>query len=347
MADPLIRVDGLTKIFGSDPAALMTSVRAGMSKADILSQTGHAVALRGIDLSIERAEVFVIMGLSGSGKSTLLRHFNRLVEPTDGRITVDGIDVMGLNPNELMQFRRRKMAMVFQHFALLPHRRVIDNAAYGLRVQGVAKKERHEKAGHWLDTVGLAGYESQYPAQLSGGQRQRVGLARALCTDAEVLLMDEPFSALDPLIRGEMQGELAELQSRLRKTIVFITHDLDEALLLGDRIAILNDGELIQVGTPAEILLAPTSDHVAAFLQGVNRARALSVAMVMTPPGSPDKPAATRGTPALAPGARLEEVIATVLESEGPLPVINAEGQLCGELSRQTLALVLAPERTR
>jgi glycine betaine/proline transport system ATP-binding protein len=347
MADPLIRIDGLTKIFGSDPASVIASVRGGISKVDILSQTGHAVALRTIDLSIERAEVFVIMGLSGSGKSTLLRHFNRLVEPTEGRIAVDGIDVTGLNPAELRQFRRRKMAMVFQHFALLPHRRVIDNAAYGLTVQGIAKKERHIKARRWLGAVGLTGYESQYPSQLSGGQRQRVGLARALCTDAEVLLMDEPFSALDPLIRGEMQDQLAELQSRLRKTIVFITHDLDEALRLGDRIAILNDGELIQVGTPAEILLAPTSDHVAAFVRGVNLARALSVAMVMTPPSSPAPPSAAGGMPALAPSARLEEVIAAVLESDSPLPVVDAEGRLCGELSRQTLALALAPGRTQ
>ncbi len=202
------------------------------------------------------------MGLSGSGKSTMIRHFNRLIDPTMGQILVEGVDVMQLSPKELEEFRRHKMSMVFQRFGLLPHRTVVDNVAYGLEIQGIKKEARLAKANEWLETVGLKGYENQYPAQLSGGQQQRVGLARALATDAEILLMDEAFSALDPLIRSEMQDQLIELQEKLHKTIIFITHDLDEALRLGDRIAILKDGELVQQGSPDEILLHPADEYV-------------------------------------------------------------------------------------
>lgn len=226
----------------------------------------------------------MIMGLSGSGKSTLIRHFNRLIDPTKGKIDVEGSDVMQMNSKELEEFRRHKMSMVFQRFGLFPHRKVIDNVGYGLEVQGMKKEERNKHAQEWLDTVGLKGYEEQYPSQLSGGQQQRVGLARALCTNAEILLMDEAFSALDPLIRSEMQDQLIELQEKLHKTIVFITHDLDEALRLGDRIAILKDGELVQTGTPDDILLNPADDYVEAFVKDVNRARALTVETVMQKP---------------------------------------------------------------
>jgi len=281
---PLIQVNGLYKVFGNDPASVMADVRSGMSKDDILAKTGHAVGLKDINLDIHKGSIFVIMGLSGSGKSTLIRHFNRLIEPTEGSITVDGTDVMSLNAKGLEQFRRHKMSMVFQHFGLMPHRTVIENVGYGLMVQGVAKNERVQKAKAWLDAVGLAGYEAQYPAQLSGGQQQRVGLARALCTDADILLMDEAFSALDPLIRSEMQDQLIALQEKLRKTIIFITHDLDEALRIGDYIAILKDGELSQVGRPEEILLKPADDYVEAFVRDVNRARVLTADVVMKPP---------------------------------------------------------------
>ncbi|MBN0986943.1 quaternary amine ABC transporter ATP-binding protein [Amphritea pacifica] len=280
----LIKIEGLYKLFGNNPKKFMPLVHAGKSKDEILAETGHTLGLKDINLTINKGEIFVIMGLSGSGKSTLIRHFNRLIDPTEGVIEVEGTDVMKLPQKELEQFRRHKMSMVFQRFGLLPHKSVVDNVAYGLAIQGVSKTERGAKAKEWLETVGLAGYEDQYPAQLSGGQQQRVGLARALCTDAEILLMDEAFSALDPLIRSEMQDQLIELQQKLHKTIIFITHDLDEALRIGDRIAILKDGEMVQQGEPEDILLHPADDYVEAFVRDVNRARALTVETVMKDP---------------------------------------------------------------
>ncbi|MCG9749594.1 glycine betaine/L-proline ABC transporter ATP-binding protein [Vibrio brasiliensis] len=283
MTKPLIEISGLYKVFGPKPKSVIERVKQGDSKDQVLAETGHTVGLKEINLKIKQGEIFVIMGLSGSGKSTLIRHFNRLIDPTEGQILVEGTDVMQLSQKELEDFRRHKMSMVFQRFGLLPHRKVIDNVAYGLEIQGIDKAQRMDKANQWLETVGLKGYENQYPSQLSGGQQQRVGLARALCTDAEILLMDEAFSALDPLIRSEMQDQLIELQEKLHKTIIFITHDLDEALRLGDRIAILKDGELVQQGTPDEILLHPADDYVEAFVKDVNRARALTVETVMSP----------------------------------------------------------------
>ena len=280
----LIRIQNLYKVFGSRPDKAMEQVHAGVGKDQLLSDHEHALGLKNINLSIKKGEIFVIMGLSGSGKSTLIRHFNRLIDPTAGQVIVDGEDIMQLNRKQLEQFRRQKMAMVFQRFGLMPHRNIIENVSYGLTVQGVKKQERLAKASEWMETVGLKGYEEQYPAQLSGGQQQRVGLARALCTDAEILLMDEALSAIDPLIRSEMQDQLIELQEKLHKTVVFITHDLDEALRLGDRIAILKDGELVQLGKPEEILLHPATDYVEAFVRDVNRARALTVETVMKPP---------------------------------------------------------------
>ncbi|NQV58478.1 MAG: glycine betaine/L-proline ABC transporter ATP-binding protein [Alphaproteobacteria bacterium] len=284
MPEPQIRIEGLYKVFGNRAQSVMPMVKEGRSKDEILAETGHAVGLNDINLTINKGEIFVVMGLSGSGKSTLIRHFNRLIDPTAGRIMVDDVDVIELNAKELNQFRRQRMSMVFQNFGLMPHRTVLENVAYGLAVQGVDKVTRHDKASQWLDTVGLAGYGQQYPSQLSGGQQQRVGLARALCTDADILLMDEAFSALDPLIRSEMQDQLIELQGRLHKTIIFITHDLDEALRIGDRIAILKDGKLSQVGRPEEILLNPADAYVEAFVRDVNRARVLTAEVVMKPP---------------------------------------------------------------
>ncbi|RVU86608.1 glycine betaine/L-proline ABC transporter ATP-binding protein [Leucothrix sargassi] len=281
---PLIRVERLYQLFGDSPKKHIHLVHEGKTKDEILKETGHTLGLKDINLEINKGETFVIMGLSGSGKSTLIRHFNRLIEPTEGRILIDDDqDVLKLSAKELQHLRRKRMSMVFQRFGLMPHRNVLENTAYGLSVQGVKRSERNAKAKEWLKTVGLEGYEKQFPSQLSGGQQQRVGLARAFCTDADVLLMDEAFSALDPLIRSEMQDQLVELQETLNKTIIFITHDLDEALRLGDRIAILKDGELIQVGTPEKILLEPATDYVEAFVKDVNRARALTVDTVMKP----------------------------------------------------------------
>lgn len=271
-----IEVRNICKVFGPRPERWMDAVKAGISKEKLLADSGHTLGLRDISLSIEEGSIYVIMGLSGSGKSTLIRHFNRLIEPSSGQILVDGMDVVGLNRSALEKFRQQKMSMVFQRFGLFPHRTVIENVAYGLKVQGMSKPERREKAQHWLEQVGLAGFGQQYPHQLSGGMQQRVGLARALATDAEILLMDEAFSALDPLIRREMQDQLLQLQAQLNKTIVFITHDLDEALRLGNRIAILKDGELVQEGTPEDILLAPADEYVQSFLQDVNRSKVLN-----------------------------------------------------------------------
>jgi glycine betaine/proline transport system ATP-binding protein len=273
-----IEVRNIYKIFGSRPDRWLDAARNGVSKETLLAESGHTLGLRDISLSIDEGSIYVIMGLSGSGKSTLIRHFNRLIEPTAGQILVDGEDVVSLNKKALETFRQQKMSMVFQRFGLFPHRTVLENVAYGLKVQGVPKARRRERAQHWLEQVGLTGFGEQYPHQLSGGMQQRVGLARALATDAEILLMDEAFSALDPMIRREMQDQLLQLQAQLNKTIVFITHDLDEALRLGNRIAILKDGELIQEGTPEDILLSPANDYVQAFLQDVNRGKVLNAA---------------------------------------------------------------------
>ncbi|PAW09714.1 MULTISPECIES: quaternary amine ABC transporter ATP-binding protein [Vibrio harveyi group] len=326
MTKPLIEISGLYKIFGRKPNSVIDRVKQGQSKDQILADTGHTVGLKDINLQIKKGEIFVIMGLSGSGKSTMIRHFNRLIDPTMGQILVEGVDVMKLSPKELEEFRRHKMSMVFQRFGLLPHRTVVDNVAYGLEIQGFKKDERLAKANEWLETVGLKGYENQYPAQLSGGQQQRVGLARALATDAEILLMDEAFSALDPLIRSEMQDQLIELQEKLHKTIIFITHDLDEALRLGDRIAILKDGELVQQGSPDEILLHPADEYVEAFVKDVNRARALTVETVMQPPAY--RIAATTIEEALIEMKRVKQDYAYHVTDEGYQGVVTKESLL-------------------
>ena len=270
---PLIEVRHVSKVFGSAPAKALQMVRGGMGKDELLARTGAVLALDDVSLSVDRGETFMVMGLSGSGKSTLIRHLNRLIDPTEGEITIDGVDVLGLPIRALEQFRRQKLAMVFQRFGLFPHRTVIDNVGYALEVRGMARAARRDRAAEWVSTVGLSGYENRYPAALSGGMQQRVGLARALCADTPILLMDEAFSALDPLIRSEMQDQLASLQARLQKTIVFITHDLDEALRLGDRIAMLKDGRIAQVGTPTEILNDPADDYVRAFVDIVGKRR--------------------------------------------------------------------------
>jgi glycine betaine/proline transport system ATP-binding protein len=262
-----IEVVHVYKLFGRRTDAALAMLRGGSNKAEVLEKTGCVVAINDLSLTIEGGEVFVIMGLSGSGKSTLVRHFNRLVDPTCGAIRVDGRDILQLDRRALQDFRRHSASMVFQGFGLLPHRTVLDNVGYGLNVRGEAKSVWRERSASWVQTVGLAGYEHAYPHQLSGGMRQRVGLARALAADTPIILMDEAFSALDPLIRAEMQDQLLELQQSLRKTIVFITHDLDEAIRLGNRVAILRDGQLIQAGEPGDILENPADDYVKRFVQ--------------------------------------------------------------------------------
>ncbi|TWI55613.1 glycine betaine/proline transport system ATP-binding protein [Pseudomonas duriflava] len=262
-----IVVDNVYKIFGRKEDIALALLKQGLSKDDVLAQTGCVVGVNGLSLAIEAGEIFVIMGLSGSGKSTLVRHLNRLIDPTSGEIRVDGENILTYDMPRLRDFRRHRVSMVFQGFGLLPHKSVFGNVAYGLKIRGESKATCHERAMHWIDAVGLKGYERKWPHQLSGGMRQRVGLARALAADTEILLMDEAFSALDPLIRAEMQDQLLALQRTLHKTIVFITHDLDEALRLGNRIAILRDGQLIQVGTPREILDQPADDYVNRFVQ--------------------------------------------------------------------------------
>ncbi|OAI92995.1 hypothetical protein AYO28_15950 [Pseudomonas putida] len=262
-----IEVKNVFKIFGQRADEALQLIRESHSKEQVLAKTGCVVGVNDLSLSIGAGEIFVIMGLSGSGKSTLVRHFNRLIDPTSGAILVDGEDIMGYDMEALRQFRRRKISMVFQSFGLLPHKTVLENVAYGLKVRGESKQLCAERAQHWITTVGLKGYEKSWPHQLSGGMRQRVGLARALAADTDIILMDEAFSALDPLIRAEMQDQLLELQKTLNKTIVFITHDLDEAVRIGNRIAILKDGRLIQVGTPREILHSPADEYVDRFVQ--------------------------------------------------------------------------------
>ncbi|MFA6808422.1 MAG: glycine betaine/L-proline ABC transporter ATP-binding protein [Eubacteriales bacterium] len=276
-----IVVKNLMKIFGAHPQKALNMLKERKSKEDILKETGHTVGINDVSFTVNEGEIFVVMGLSGSGKSTILRCLNRLIEPSDGMIVIDGIDITKLKDKELRKVRQEKTAMVFQQFALLPHRTVLQNTVYGLEVQGIPKNKREEKAIKSLELVGLGGLENQYPSQLSGGMKQRVGLARALTNDSDILLMDEAFSALDPLIREEMQDELLSLQQKMNKTIVFITHDLNEALKLGDRILFLKDGELIQVGTPEEIITNPADDYVAKFVKGVDRSKILTVKDVM------------------------------------------------------------------
>lgn len=282
--EPIIKVKNVTKIFGKQPKQGLKLLDKGKTKQDILQETGMTVGVNKASFEVYPGEIFVIMGLSGSGKSTLVRLLNRLIEPTAGNIYINGQDVVKMKQDELREVRRKKMSMVFQRFALFPHRTVLENTAYGLEVQGVGKAERLEKAKQSLELVGLEGYENSYPSELSGGMQQRVGLARALANDPDVLLMDEAFSALDPLIRKDMQDELVVLQQKMEKTIVFITHDLDEALKLGDRIALMKDGSIVQIGTPEEIMIHPADDYVERFVEDVDLSKVLTAQHVMIRP---------------------------------------------------------------
>ncbi len=278
-----IKIEHLTKIFGKRVKTALAMVKQGDSKNEILRKTGASVGVYDANFEVNEGEIFVIMGLSGSGKSTLLRLLNRLIEPTSGKIFIDGEDVATLNKEDLLKVRRKTMSMVFQNFGLFPHRTILENTEYGLEVQNVPKEERRKRAEKALDNANLLDFKNQYPNQLSGGMQQRVGLARALANDPEILLMDEAFSALDPLIRREMQDELLELQAKFQKTIIFISHDLNEALRIGDRIAIMKDGKIMQIGTGEEILTNPANDYVKTFVEDVDRAKVITAENIMIP----------------------------------------------------------------
>lgn len=341
LANSGIEIRNLYKIFGPKPEAFIEQIRQGMSKTELNIEHGHVLGLKDINIHMAPGGIQVIMGLSGSGKSTLIRHINRLIEPTSGEVLVDGEDVIRMSPAELRAFRRQKTAMVFQTFALLPHRTVIDNVVYGLEVQGVPRQQQVETGMRWIERVGLSGFEKSYPNQLSGGMRQRVGLARALANDAPILLMDEAFSALDPLIRTDMQTVLLDLQAELKKIIVFITHDLDEALRIGDQIAILRDGEIIQQGTSQQIVLNPADDYIANFVREVNRARVVQVRAVMTPLDAASiRPCTGSGIPA---NTILEDALRQLAETpERDVPVVDESGQPIGQVNLRQIASAIA-----
>jgi len=321
-----IKIKDLYKIFGPSGESHVERVKSGVGKTELLEKHSHVLGLQDINLDIIEGKIQVIMGLSGSGKSTLIRHINRLIEPTAGQIFIDDVDVLAMSDEELMNFRRFKASMVFQKFALLPHRTVLANTIYGLTMQGVEVKDAEERAVHWLKRVGLEGFEDRYPAQLSGGMQQRVGLARALATDADILLMDEAFSALDPLIRSDMQGILLELQEELHKTIVFITHDLDEALRIGDDIAILRDGRLVQQGSSQDIVLNPADDYVADFIKDINRARVLTVGTL------PLKKASAKGI-TLSNETSLEDAMKALVEAKKDSVIVVKDDKKLGSVS--------------
>ncbi len=320
--DEVIVLDGVYKIFGPQPRGrAFDLLRSGMSKDEVQAETGHVVGLDDVSFTVRRGEVFVVMGLSGSGKSTAMRTVNKLIDITAGSLTVNGTDVQALEGPALQAFRRTHMGMVFQHFALFPHRNVIDNVGYGLKVQKVARDERNAASMRALSLVGLGPYAYNMPAELSGGMQQRVGLARALASDPDILLMDEAFSALDPLIRRQMQDEMMEIQSELQKTILFITHDLNEALRIGDRVCIMKDGAVVQVGTPTEILTEPATGYVAEFVQDVDQGRVILVSEVMLTPA----PAGAASTLAAALAALGDRAGCFVVDQRGaPIAVLAA-----------------------
>ena len=331
-----IEINNVYKIFGNNPSSVLPMVKDGATKDEILEQTGHTVGLDNVSLKIEEGETFVCMGLSGSGKSTLIRHLNRLIDPTDGEILVEGTNVMSLDKDKLIDFRRHKMSMVFQRFGLFPHKTVIQNVGYGLEMQGKTEDERNKISMEKIDAVGLTGFENQYPAQLSGGMQQRVGLARALATDTDIMLMDEAFSALDPLIRSDMQKQLIDLQAELKKTIVFITHDLDESLRLGDHIGILNSGKLVQVGTPEEIIMNPADDYVKAFVKDVNRAKVIKAKIIMKTADQAndiDKSNLIK----VNEDEFIEEFLPNIVCSDSNCEVVDKNGNVKGYISNQEL----------
>ncbi|MBO8194972.1 glycine betaine/L-proline ABC transporter ATP-binding protein [Streptomyces oryzae] len=342
-----LRAEHLYKVFGRRADQAVAQLEAGTDRDELRAQ-GATAAVIDASFEVEEGHIFVVMGLSGSGKSTLLRMLNGLLEPTSGRVLFDGDDLTALRPRELRQVRANKISMVFQHFALFPHRSVLENAAYGLEVQGVPRGERERRATEALELAGLKGWERSWPDELSGGMQQRVGLARALATDADLLLMDESFSALDPLIRRDMQDQLLQLQKSLRKTIVFITHDLNEAMRLGDRIAVMRDGRIVQTGTAEDILLRPATDYVASFIQDVDRSRVLTAGAIMRD-GKVDAAALTDGDGRARPATvttetPLAELFTPFATSGHALVVTDGSGTPVGVVDRERLLAALAEE---
>ena len=341
-SDPCcISVRSLWKVFGKNPEQVLSPQYAGRDKSEILRELGCVVALQDASFDVGRSETFVVMGLSGSGKSTLVRCLIRLIEPTAGTISIEGEDILSYDGRQLRELRRRRVAMVFQHHGLLPNRKVIDNAAWGLEIQGVSKPIRYKRTREILELVGLEGWEQAYPHELSGGMQQRVGLARALAVDPDILLMDEPFSGLDPLIRGNMQDELVRLQQELHKTIVFITHDLLEALKVGERIAIMRDGRIVQIGSPEDIVLNPDDEYVSEFVRGVSKTRVMGAASIMATPSGEDR-SRFSGYPQASPTTRVDELIPLAAQSDAPIAVIADDGSLLGVITRTGLLNSLA-----
>lgn len=340
MTDPQFTIScrNVWKIFGPNPEGIRPLIDQGASRGEILAQTGHVVAVKDVSFDVRPGEIFVVMGLSGSGKSTLIRCLSRLVEPTAGEIIVNGQDVVGFNATQLRELRRHKMSMVFQRFGLFPHRSILDNVSYGLEVQGIDKAQRQEQANQVLEMVGLQGWEQHFPHELSGGMQQRVGLARALAVDPEILLCDEPFSALDPLIRREMQDELLRLQKRLNKTLVFITHDFLEAIKLGHHIAIMKDGEIVQRGRPEEIVAHPVNDYVREFTRDVPRVKILTARTIMTVAATdPDSDHVS-----VHADTNLASLIGLTAVSDDPLVVLDDDNCVIGMVDRTAVLQALS-----
>jgi glycine betaine/proline transport system ATP-binding protein len=336
---PALAVQGLWKIFGSKADKVLGTPLEKLSRDEIRDQAGCLVAVRDVNFDVAPNEVFVVMGLSGSGKSTLVRCLTRLVEPTAGHVRYDGEDIRDAGEKRLRELRRHRFAMVFQHFGLLPHRRVVDNVAYGLEIRGVGKAERHRRAGEVLDLVGLSGYADHYPDQLSGGMQQRVGLGRALAVDPQIMFFDEPFSALDPLIRRDMQNEVVRLHHEVGKTMVFITHDLHEALRIGDRILIMRDGEVVQIGRPDEVVGAPADEYVRDFVSDVPRSHVLTMRWVMRDA----TPADPLDGPEIGPDVVVRDAARIVLGASAPVRVVH-DGQLLGVVDDDAILRVIVVE---
>ena len=334
-----ISIRNLYKVYGDNPKAMMQYLLKGMTKKDLLDEYNHVLGLSNINLDINSKKIHVIMGLSGSGKSTLIRHLNRIIEPTSGKIIVDGKNILEISEDKLREFRRYKVSMVFQKFGLLPHRTVIQNVAYGLLIQGKNKVEANQRAQKWIDRVSLTGFENHYPYQLSGGMQQRVGLARALATDAEILLMDEAFSSLDPLIRTSMQDMLLALQEELNKTIVFITHDINEALRIGANISILRDGSIIQTGSPEDILLRPKDNYIADFIKDINRGRVIKLSSIM-------KKTNIANGPKILFNKSIEEALPIIASaSDSSAVIVDEKGKTLGTVSLDTVIAAISNNR--
>ena len=339
---PALKVDSLWKIFGPRAEKIVGSPDAQLSRKELQEKTGHVVGVRDVSFEVAPGEVFVVMGLSGSGKSTLVRLLTRLIEPTAGTVQLYGEDITAMSDKALLDTRRSKVSMVFQHFGLLPHRKVVDNVGFGLEVRGEGKDDRRRRAKEMVDLVGLSGYENNYPDQLSGGMQQRVGLARALAADPAILMFDEPFSALDPLIRRDMQNEVIRLHHEVGKTMVFITHDLAEALKLGDRILIMRDGEIVQIGTPDEVVGAPADDYVRDFTSDVPKSHVLTLKWVMRPVGD-----GAAATPVDGPVLRCDQIVReaarVVLDHHGPCRVVDGD-KLVGVVDDEDILRVVVAE---